>query len=139
MPQLALVLTTVIWAATFPATKRVLEQVLPHYVEQEKAFEKLTKDGFAGRIMYTDKQRERIEKEQDLRAQEYVIRSNVALIEQSEQKIAQITGLSVTSVKTRTHRTRLVLRKRLGRTCRALRPIALRAAGNVTGPGGATS
>src|SRR2546422_979054 len=29
MPQLALVLTTVIWAATFPATKRVLEQVLP--------------------------------------------------------------------------------------------------------------
>src|SRR5881628_1781738 len=29
MHQLALVLTTVIWAATFPATKRVLEQVLP--------------------------------------------------------------------------------------------------------------
>ena len=29
MPQLALVLTTIIWAATFPATKRVLEQVLP--------------------------------------------------------------------------------------------------------------
>src|SRR5437773_5182243 len=73
-------------------TKAKLEQVLPHYVDQEKAFEKLTKDGFAGRIMYTDKQRERIEKEQDLRAQEYVIRSNVALIEQSEQKIAQITS-----------------------------------------------
>jgi drug/metabolite transporter (DMT)-like permease len=29
MPQLALVLTTVIWAATFPATKLALEQVLP--------------------------------------------------------------------------------------------------------------
>src|SRR2546427_9812588 len=29
MPQLALVLPTVIWAATLPATKRVLEQVLP--------------------------------------------------------------------------------------------------------------
>src|SRR2546426_516846 len=29
MPQLALVLTTVIWAATFPATKRGLEQGLP--------------------------------------------------------------------------------------------------------------
>ena len=29
MPQLALLLTTVIWAATFPATKLALEQVLP--------------------------------------------------------------------------------------------------------------
>jgi HlyD family secretion protein len=74
------------------ATKTKLEQVLPHYVEQEKAFEKLSKDGFAGRIMYTDKQRERIEKEQDLRTQEFTIRSSEALIEQSEQKIAQITA-----------------------------------------------
>jgi hemolysin D len=74
------------------ATKLKLEQVLPHYVEQEKAFGKLVKDGFAGRIMYTDKQRERIEKEQDLRAQESTIRSNAALIAQSEAKIAQITA-----------------------------------------------
>jgi HlyD family secretion protein len=72
------------------ATKAKLEQVLPHYVEQEKAFEKLSKDGFAGRIMYTDKQRERIEKEQDLRTQGFVIRSSQSLIEQSERKIAQI-------------------------------------------------
>ena len=74
------------------ATKVKLEQVLPHYIEQEKAFEKLSKDGFAGRIMYTDKARERIEKEQDLRTQEFTIRSNQALIEQSQQKIAQITA-----------------------------------------------
>ncbi|OGA74471.1 MAG: secretion protein HylD [Betaproteobacteria bacterium RIFCSPLOWO2_12_FULL_65_14] len=74
------------------ATKAKLEQVLPHYVEQERAFEKLTKDGFAGRILYTDKQRERIEKEQDLRTQEFVIRSSQALIEQSEKKMAQITA-----------------------------------------------
>jgi len=74
------------------ATKAKLEQVLPHYVEQERAFEKLAKDGFAGRIMYTDKQRERIEKEQDLRTQESVIRSSQALIEQSEKKMAQITA-----------------------------------------------
>jgi HlyD family secretion protein len=40
--------------------------------------------------MYTDKQRERIEKEQDLRTQEFTIRSSQALIEQSESKIAQI-------------------------------------------------
>src|SRR5205814_5440981 len=78
--------------AAAQATKTKLEQVLPHYVEQEKAYEKLTKDGFAGRIMYTDKQRERIEKEQDLRTQEFTIRSSEALIEQSQQKIAQITA-----------------------------------------------
>lgn len=72
------------------ATREKLEQVLPHYVEQEKAYEKLTKDGFAGRIMYNDKQRERIEKEQDLRTQEFTIQSNRSLIEQSESKIAQI-------------------------------------------------
>jgi len=78
--------------AAAQATKAKLEQVLPHYVEQEKAFEKLTKDGFAGRILYTDKQRERIEKEQDLRTQESIIRSNQALIEQSEQKTTQITA-----------------------------------------------
>src|SRR5262245_17742683 len=71
-------------------TKQKLEQVLPHYIDQEKAFEKLTKDGFAGRILHSDKQRERIEKEQDLRTQEFIIRSSEALIEQSEKKMAQI-------------------------------------------------
>ena len=78
--------------AAAQATKAKLEQVLPHYVEQEKAFEKLTQDGFAGRFMYTDKRRERIEKEQDLRTQEFTIRSNQALMEQSEKKILQITA-----------------------------------------------
>jgi len=73
-------------------TKAKLEQILPHYREQEQAFEKLAKDGFAGRILATDKQRERIEKEQDLRTQEFIIRSNEALIEQSEKKSAQITA-----------------------------------------------
>jgi len=78
--------------AAAQATKTKLEQVLPHYIEQEKAFEKLTNDGFAGRIMYTDKRRERIEKEQDLHTQAFIIRSNEALIQQSEKKTAQITA-----------------------------------------------
>jgi HlyD family secretion protein len=73
-------------------TKAKLEQVLPHYVEQEKAFDKLARDGYAGRLMATDKARERIEKEQDLRTQEFTIQSNRSLIEQSERKIAQITA-----------------------------------------------
>jgi HlyD family secretion protein len=72
--------------------KTKLERTLPHYREQEKAYEKLTADGFAGRLMYTDKQRERIEKEQDLKSQEFVIRSAQATIEQSETRIAQITA-----------------------------------------------
>ena len=50
-----------------------LRKQLPIYREQEKAFEKLAKEGYAGRLMYTDKQRERIEKEQDLQAQEFTI------------------------------------------------------------------
>ena len=73
-------------------TKAKLEQVLPHYREQERAFDKLARDGYAGRILATDKERERIEKERDLRAQEYVIRSNRALIEQSRRRIDQITA-----------------------------------------------
>jgi HlyD family secretion protein len=72
--------------------KAKLEKTLPHYREQEKAFEKLANDGFAGRLMYTDKQRERIEKEQDLKTQEYTIRSAQATIAQSERRIAQITA-----------------------------------------------
>jgi HlyD family secretion protein len=66
--------------------------VLPHYREQEKAFEKLSKDGFAGRLMYTDKQRERIEKEQDLKTQEYTIAAARATIAQSEKRMAQISA-----------------------------------------------
>ncbi len=73
-------------------TKAKLEQVLPHYIEQEKAYEKLTRDGFTGRILYTEKKKERIEREQDLYTQAHTIRSNEALIVQSERKIAQITA-----------------------------------------------
>ena len=88
-------------------TKTKLEAVLPHYVEQDKAFEKLARDGFAGRVLAADKQRERIEKEQDLRTQEFIIRSNEALIEQSEKRLAQITadyrrGLQTERVETAT-------------------------------------
>ena len=69
-----------------------LTKTLPHYREQEAAYEKLTRDGFAGKIMYADKQRERIEKEQDLRAQESVIASARSTIEQETKKIEQITA-----------------------------------------------
>ena len=67
-----------------------LDEVLPHYRAQDKAFEKLVKDGFAGSIMASDKQRERIEKEQELKAQVHLIDSARASIAQSEKKLAQI-------------------------------------------------
>ena len=69
-----------------------LVSVLPHYREQEAAFDKLAKGGFAGKLLATDKVRERIEKEQDLKAQQFVIRSNAATIEQSERRILQLTA-----------------------------------------------
>jgi HlyD family secretion protein len=65
---------------------------LPHYREQEAAYEKLTNDRFAGKLRYTDKQGERIEREQDLRAQEEVIASARSTIVQEEKKIAQISA-----------------------------------------------
>jgi len=72
--------------------KAKLEQTLPHYIAQEAAYNKLLKDGFAGQLMATDKSRERIEREQDLRSQEFVMRSNLALIAQADKKIEQITA-----------------------------------------------
>ena len=70
--------------------KAKLIEVLPHYRDQGKAFEKLAKEGFAGSIMASDKQRERIEKEQELKTQEFLIESARASIQQSEKKLAQI-------------------------------------------------
>ena len=70
--------------------KAKLLKVLPHYREQERAFAKLARDGFAGKLLYTDKQRELIEREQDLRSQEFLIAGARAAIAQSEQRIAQI-------------------------------------------------
>lgn len=72
--------------------RKKLAQTLPHYRAQEAAYEKLTKGGFAGTLMFTDKQRERIEHEQDLRAQEEVIAAARATIAQEEKKIEQISA-----------------------------------------------
>ncbi|THF58103.1 HlyD family type I secretion periplasmic adaptor subunit [Pseudothauera rhizosphaerae] len=67
-----------------------LEAVLPHYVEQERAFEQLAGRGFYGPLMVSDKRRERIEKEQELATQIHLIASAQASIEQSEKKLRQI-------------------------------------------------
>lgn len=69
-----------------------LLKTLPHYRQQDEAYEKLAKDGFASKIMANDKARERIEKEQDLKSQEYLIQSAQASLTQSSRKLAQITA-----------------------------------------------
>ncbi len=72
--------------------KSKLEQILPHYREQARAFEELSKDGYVARLQATDKERERIEKEQDLKSQLHVIKSNQAIIAQARKKMAQISA-----------------------------------------------
>jgi hypothetical protein len=67
-----------------------LADTLPHYRAQDEAFDKLARDGFAGPLMASDKKRERIEKEQELKTQDHLIASARAGISQSERKLAQI-------------------------------------------------
>jgi HlyD family secretion protein len=72
------------------AVQDKLTATLPHYRQQDQAYEKLVKDGFAGPLMGSDKRRERIEKEQELKTQLHVIESARASTVQSEKKLAQI-------------------------------------------------
>jgi len=67
-----------------------LEAVLPHYREQDQAYERLVKEGFAGGLMGSDKRRERIEKEQELATQGHLIASAQASIDQSQKRLRQI-------------------------------------------------
>jgi HlyD family secretion protein len=70
--------------------QRKLEQTLPSYQAQEAAYDKLVKDGFAGKLMGQEKQRDRIEAQQDLRAQEFNAKSLQASIAQSQKRLNQI-------------------------------------------------
>jgi HlyD family secretion protein len=71
-------------------TQAKLAGALPVLVEQERAFEKLAREGYAGKLMLAQRSRERLEAEQDLRAQEHRVEGARATIEQGERRIAQI-------------------------------------------------
>lgn len=73
-------------------TRDKLAGVLPMLVEQERAFERLAADGFAGKLMLRQRNRERLEAEQDLKAQEHRVESARATIEQSERRMGQTTA-----------------------------------------------
>lgn len=67
-----------------------LSVALPVLIEQEKAFERLARDGYAGKLMLAQRSRERLEAEQDLRAQEHRVEGARATIDQGERRTAQI-------------------------------------------------
>lgn len=69
-----------------------LKQTLPIFQEQEKGWDQLAKEGFAGKLMALDRKRSRIETEQELQAQTQNVEGLKAAIGQSEKRIAQITS-----------------------------------------------
>ena len=73
-------------------TEAKLQQTAPLFREQEEAWRKLTNEGFAGKLYLNERQRQRIENEQDLRAQQNAVESFKATIVQSEKRLAQITS-----------------------------------------------
>jgi len=73
-------------------TREKLAAAMSHLREQERAFEQLARDGFAGRLMQQQRTRERIEAEQDVRAQEHKVEGARAAIEQAERRMAQLSA-----------------------------------------------
>lgn len=69
-----------------------LRQTTPIYREQAVAWDRLAKEGFAGRLLALDRQRSYVEAEQELKAQSRTIEALRASIAQAEQRIAQITS-----------------------------------------------
>jgi HlyD family secretion protein len=69
-----------------------LAQTLPHYRNQELAYEKLAEKGFAGKLMSGDKQRERIEREQEYKTQEANLLAAESTIAQAQQRKTQISN-----------------------------------------------
>lgn len=69
-----------------------LQKTVPIYRDQAESWDKLAKEGFAGRLLALERQRTYVESEQDLRAQTQNVAGLRAVIAQSERRIAQITS-----------------------------------------------
>jgi hemolysin D len=67
-----------------------LQEIVPIYQQAEAAHKKLVVDGFVAEIAMREKERERIEKERDLKAQLSAVASLQNAITQSEKKLAQV-------------------------------------------------
>lgn len=71
-------------------TRAKLAGALPMLLEQEEAFARLQREGYAGKLMLAQRSRERQDAEQDARAQEHRVEAARATIEQAERRIAQL-------------------------------------------------
>jgi HlyD family secretion protein len=69
-----------------------LQKTVPIYKDQAESWDKLAREGYAGRLLAQDRQRTYVESEQDLKAQAQNVESLKALISQSEMRISQITS-----------------------------------------------
>jgi hemolysin D len=67
-----------------------LSQTLPMYKQSAEAYRKLVQEGFVGELAATDKAREAVEKEQDLKAQASNVVSLQAAIVQSDRRVAAL-------------------------------------------------
>jgi hemolysin D len=67
-----------------------LRQTAPIYEAQEKGWKALADEGYAGKLMAMDRERLRIENEQELKAQTHAVAALRASIQEADQRIAQI-------------------------------------------------
>jgi len=67
-----------------------LQRTAPIYLEQERAWDKLAREGFAGKLLALERKRSRIENEQDLQAQRAAVSSARAAVGVSELRLAQL-------------------------------------------------
>jgi len=75
------------------AAERQLEKLrstLPVYQQAAESFARLLKEGFIGELVANEKQREAIERQQDLKAQEATIDALAAVLAQSERRQDQL-------------------------------------------------
>jgi hemolysin D len=69
-----------------------LEKLVPSYREEEAALARLVEQGHVSRLQFTQKQRERIQTEQDLLSQGKTVSSLQARIAQSQTRFARLTS-----------------------------------------------
>lgn len=69
-----------------------LQQIVPSYRKSADAYQKLSAQGFVSPLAGEEKERDRIEKEQDLRAQASTASSLRASIQASQKRLAQISS-----------------------------------------------
>ncbi|MFZ2890611.1 HlyD family type I secretion periplasmic adaptor subunit [Sulfuricurvum sp.] len=69
-----------------------LEQTLPMYRRNAESFKKLADSGYISRIEADDKEREKIEKEQDYHAQKATVAGLSSAVEASRKRLAQLSS-----------------------------------------------